>query len=79
MKKLIRKAEAAARLGVGLSTFHERYVATGRLRLIYLGKRSVAVVESDIDGLIDELIAQSENHPERRALAPQRRRRTAAQ
>ena len=76
MKKIIRKPEAAARLGAGLSTLHEKYIATGRLKLIYLGKRSVGLLEEDVDRLIGELIAESEAHPARRALAPQPRRRT---
>jgi predicted DNA-binding transcriptional regulator AlpA len=74
MKKLIRKAEAAKRLGGGLSTFQEKYVDTGRIKFVYLGKRSVAVVESDVDRLIDELVAESEANPNRRALSPKRQK-----
>jgi predicted DNA-binding transcriptional regulator AlpA len=70
VKRIIRKAEAAARLGGGLSTFHEKYVKTGRVKLIYLGRRSVGVLESEIDRLVDELVAESETNPNRRALAP---------
>jgi predicted DNA-binding transcriptional regulator AlpA len=72
--KILRKSEAAARLGCGLSTFHERFVKTGRVKLIYLGKRSVGVLESDIDRLIGELVAESAVHPDRRALAPKPKR-----
>ena len=62
--KILRKREAAARLGCGsLSTFHEKYVKTGRVKLIYLGKRSVGVLESDIDRLIGDLVAESAAHP----------------
>ena len=70
MKKILRKKEGAARLGAGLSTFEEKFVKTGRVKLIYLGKRSVGVLESDIDRVIDELVAESEAHPDRRTLAP---------
>ena len=81
--KILRKREAAARLGCGsLSTFHEKYVKTGRVKLIYLGKRSVGVLESDIDRLIGDLVAESAAHPNRRALAPtpkKGRRRSAKQ
>jgi hypothetical protein len=82
VKTIIRKAKAAARMGCGVSTFHEKYVKTGRVKLIYLGKRSVGVLESEIDRLIGELVAESEAHPDRRALAPtpkKGRRRSAKQ
>jgi predicted DNA-binding transcriptional regulator AlpA len=78
VKRIIRKAEAAARLGGGLSTFHEKYVKTGRVKLIYLGRRSVGVLESEIDRLVDELVAESAANPNRRALAPKRGRRHPA-
>jgi predicted DNA-binding transcriptional regulator AlpA len=80
--RIHRKPEAAARLGCGVSTFHEKYVKTGRVKLIYLGKRSVGVLESEINRLISELVAESEAHPDRRALAPtpkKGRRRPAKQ
>jgi hypothetical protein len=82
VKTIIRKAKAAARMGCGLSTFHEKYVKTGRVKLIYLGKRSVGVLESDLDRLVDELVAESEAYPDRHALAPtpkKGRRRLAKQ
>jgi predicted DNA-binding transcriptional regulator AlpA len=75
--KIVRKPVAAERLGGSVSTLEEKCVQTGRLKKIYLGKRSVGFLEADVDRLVQELIAESENHPERRALAPQRQRRTA--
>jgi hypothetical protein len=72
--KILRKSEAAARLGCGLSTFHEKYVKPGRVKLIYLGKRSVGALESDTDRVIGELVAESAAHPNRRALAPKPKR-----
>jgi predicted DNA-binding transcriptional regulator AlpA len=70
VKRILRKPEAAARLGAGLSTFHQKFVATGRIKLVYLGKRSVGVLESEVDRLVDELVAESVAHPDRHALAP---------
>lgn len=72
--KILRKSEAAARLGCGISTFYEKYVKPGRVKLIYLGKRSVGALESDIDRVIGELVAESAAHPNRRALAPKPKR-----
>jgi predicted DNA-binding transcriptional regulator AlpA len=70
MKKIIRPKEAAKRLGGGLSTFHQKFVATGKIKAIHLGKRSTGFLESDVDRLIDELIRESETNPNRRALSP---------
>jgi hypothetical protein len=77
VKTILRKPVAARRLGIGLSTFEEKYVKTGRVDLIYLGQRSVGCLESQIDEVIDELVAESKANPGRRALAPSRKKETA--
>jgi hypothetical protein len=46
------------RLPVGRTKFYEDYVNTGRLRLVRLGPKSVAVVDDEVDRLIAELIAE---------------------
>jgi hypothetical protein len=46
------------RLPVGRTKFYEDYVNTGRLRLVRLGPKSVAVVDDEVDKLITELIAE---------------------
>jgi predicted DNA-binding transcriptional regulator AlpA len=45
-------------LGIGRSKFWEDFVRAGRLRLVRLGPRSVAVPEDELDALIDELIRE---------------------
>ena len=59
------------RLGVGHSKFYEDFVATGRVKLVRLGPRSVAVPEDELDALIDQLIAERDAEtPKRRARDP---------
>jgi excisionase family DNA binding protein len=57
MKKLIRPKAAWTQLSVGKSKFYE-LVNAGRLRLVRLGPKSVAVVEHELDALIEELMAE---------------------
>jgi predicted DNA-binding transcriptional regulator AlpA len=76
VKAILRKPVAARRLGIGLSTFEEKFVKTGRVDLVYLGPRTVGVLESQIDAVIDELIAESKANPGRRALAPSHKKET---
>ena len=56
-RRIIRPKEAWQRLGIGHSVFYRDYVRTGRLRLIALSARAVGVPESDVEQIIDELIA----------------------
>jgi predicted DNA-binding transcriptional regulator AlpA len=72
MMRFVRPKEAQARLGIGASKFYEDYVAPGRIRLVRLGPRSVAVPEDELDALMAELIA------ERDARSVERRQRNAA-
>jgi hypothetical protein len=46
------------RLPVGRTKFYEDYVNTGRLLLVRLGPKSVALVDDEVDKLIAELIAE---------------------
>ena len=54
-RRLIRPREAWARLGCGHTKFYE-LVGAGRIRLVELSPRIKAVVEDELDALIDELI-----------------------
>ena len=57
MKKLIRPKGAWTRLGVGRTKFYE-LVDEGRIRLVHLGPKISAVVEDELDALIEEFIAE---------------------
>jgi hypothetical protein len=54
-RRLIRPREAWQRLGCGHTKFYE-LVGAGRIRLVQLSARIKAVVEDELDDLIDELI-----------------------
>jgi predicted DNA-binding transcriptional regulator AlpA len=57
-KRLLRPKAAWERLGVGHSKFYEDFVGTGRLKLVRLGPKSVAVIEDELDALIDAMAAE---------------------
>lgn len=46
------------RIGVGRSTFWASYVKTGRVRLVRMGRQARGIVDDELEGLIDELIAE---------------------
>jgi predicted DNA-binding transcriptional regulator AlpA len=54
-RRLIRPREAWQRLGCGHTKFYQ-LVGAGRIRLVQLSPRIKAVVEDELDDLIDELI-----------------------
>jgi predicted DNA-binding transcriptional regulator AlpA len=62
-RRVIRPREAWQRLGVKHTAFYERFVNTGRLRLIRLGPRAVGVVEDELDALIGQMIAERDAAP----------------
>src|SRR5262245_51538012 len=51
------------KIPLGRTAFRDRFIATGRLKLVPLGARAVAVVEDEVDELIEELIAARETTP----------------
>ena len=57
-KRLLRKKEARARLGVGKTKFQKDYVKTGRIHLVPISERIEGVVEEELDALIEEIIAE---------------------
>jgi prophage regulatory protein len=60
-KRIIRPAEAQARLGIGNTQFWE-WIKKGKLpKPVRLGRRSVGHPESEIDAFIDKLIADRDS------------------
>ena len=58
-KKLLRLKEVMARLGISHSMLYERFIQTGRLKLVRLGPRECCGPDSDLDALISELAEAS--------------------
>jgi predicted DNA-binding transcriptional regulator AlpA len=58
-RRILRLAEVRKRLSIGRTMLDEKYIKTGRLKLIKLGKRAVGVLESNVEEVIDELLAES--------------------
>ena len=46
------------RIPVGRSMFYDKFVNTGRLRLVPLGERAKAAVEDEVDAIVNEIIAE---------------------
>ena len=57
---LVRLKDAWRQLACGKTTFNEKYVKTGRLKLVPIGLRTVAVTQAQLDAVIAEEIAASE-------------------
>ena len=71
MAKLLRSDAAREQLGnIGKTKFHEDYIKTGRLQPVPLGKRTVGFRDTDIDRLIEELVAEAKANPDWRASGP---------
>jgi hypothetical protein len=72
-EKIVRKAGAIARLGVGHTLFEEKFAP--RLTKVQLSERAIGYTESSIDQLIAELIAESADAPK---IVPEPNTRRAA-
>jgi hypothetical protein len=72
-EKIVRKAEAIARLAVGHTYFEAKFAP--RLTKVSLGVRAIGYTESSLDRLIAQLIAESAGKP---AFVPPPNRRRAA-
>lgn len=60
-KQIIPPEEAQRRLGeISNTTFYEKIIGKGRLRLIRVTERRVGVLEDELDALIDEMAATSD-------------------
>jgi hypothetical protein len=51
------------KIPVGRSKFYTDYVATGRVTLVPLGERAKAVIDEQIDTVVEEIIAAAGNTP----------------
>lgn len=58
------------RIPVGRSKFYTDYVATGRVTLVPLGERATAVIDEEVDAVVDEIIAAAANGPARTTPTP---------
>jgi hypothetical protein len=58
MPVILRPRKAWTKLGVGRTTFYEKFVKTGRVKLLDVGERARGVIEDELDGLIDEMRAK---------------------
>ena len=58
---LVRLKEARERLGVGKTAFREKYIQTGRLTLVPIGVRTVAITQAQLNAVIAEEIAASKS------------------
>jgi predicted DNA-binding transcriptional regulator AlpA len=64
-KRILRPAEAQARLGIGHSQFYE-WIRSGKLKPpVRLGKQSVGHPENEIDDVIDQLVAERDKRTKR--------------
>ena len=52
--------EARRQLACGKTTLQKKYINTGRLKLVPIGARTVAVTQAQLDAVIAEEIAASE-------------------
>jgi len=60
-KTIIRPREAWRRLGISRSTFYDEFVSKGRVKLIPLTERARGVVDTELDDLIEKLIADRDH------------------
>jgi hypothetical protein len=71
MKRFTRVAKAQERLGVGHSKFYEDFIGGGYLRLIKIGPKTSAVLDDELDALIQGIADGSiVVEPMRRTLPP---------
>jgi hypothetical protein len=61
MSAILRPQAAWTRLGVGRTTFYEKFVKTGRVKLVNLGERAKGAIDDELDRLIDELRAERDS------------------
>ncbi len=56
-RRLVPLQEGCRRLCIGDTKLREEYIATGRLRVIYVGAKSPRLVEDELDAVVAEVIA----------------------
>jgi predicted DNA-binding transcriptional regulator AlpA len=55
---ILRPQAAWTKLGIGRTTFYEKFVKTGRVKLVDISERAKGAIDSELDALIDELRAK---------------------
>jgi hypothetical protein len=61
---ILRPKAAWTKLGVGRTTFYEKFVKTGRVKLVNIGERAKGAIDDELDALIDELRAERDSKME---------------
>jgi predicted DNA-binding transcriptional regulator AlpA len=60
---ILRPKAAAKKLGVSKSTFYEKFVRTGRVRLVKLGPRATGACDDELDAVAEEIRAERDAGP----------------
>ena len=62
-KRILRKNEVLECLGIRKTSLYDSFIKTGRLRFVKIGARPVAIIEDDLDALIEELRRERDRRP----------------
>jgi predicted DNA-binding transcriptional regulator AlpA len=62
-KRILRKSEVLARLGIRKTALYDNFIKTGRLRFVQIGARAVGVIEDELDALIEALRRERDRKP----------------
>jgi predicted DNA-binding transcriptional regulator AlpA len=60
-ENLLRRPAVLKRIPIGRTALEERYIKTGKLKKVKLGPRTIAFKESNVDEIVAEIIAESDN------------------
>jgi predicted DNA-binding transcriptional regulator AlpA len=63
MAAILRPKAAWTKLGVGKTTFYDKFVKTGRVKLVDIGERAKGAIDDEIDALIEEMRAERDAEP----------------
>jgi predicted DNA-binding transcriptional regulator AlpA len=74
-RRIIRPREAWTRLGVGRSTFYEKFIATGRLKLVPLTQRARGIFDDELAAVQEEMAAARDQPAEQTQPPPHSRAR----
>ena len=74
-KRILRKSEVLARLGIRKTALYDNFIKTGRLRFVQIGARAVGVIEDELDALIEALRRERDRKAALCLRAPRRQRR----
>lgn len=59
-KRFLRRKEILKRLAVGRTTLEQHYIKPGKLKMVHLGPRCVGALESHVEELIDQIVAEDD-------------------